>query len=51
MVLADNEYLSWEGTDNVVKRRIVLPGMTSQRNIEHGELVMLNGNRRFLGRL
>lgn len=42
MVLADKKRLWWEGTDNSVKRHNILPGMTFERSIKDGDLVMLN---------
>ena len=40
--LAEDGRLWWEGTDNAVKVRNILHGMTFERSIEDGDFVMLN---------
>lgn len=40
--MADAERLWWEGTSDVVRRHQVLPGMTFERDLADGDVVMLN---------
>ena len=41
-LLADEECLWWEGTDDIVKRANILEGMTFERRLVDGDYVMLN---------
>ena len=42
MSLADNNRLWWEGTQDVVNRKNILPGMTFERQLSDGDVVMFN---------